>query len=178
MSCFHNKTVIEIQISKNYKYVKQSVRESKIYSFSPPRISQKCSFLVKPHTKKVRFDDHVVIHEYDTYIPCMQETLDSWRECKKQHLQDSYLANHGTLDGFDFNRECIISDNEDEKLDHLLRREEGYPDEDKDEDEDEDVDVNEDEDVDDEDANEDEDDDEEYKDEDDDDCLIIFWSQK
>jgi len=64
--------------------------------------------------RHVQFAEQVVIYEYETYCPCMQEILANWQECKRIHLQNIYILNHGSLNNFDFDQECKREDASDE----------------------------------------------------------------
>ena len=77
--------------------------------------------LFEPIKKVVHFSDQVTVYEYETVTPCLQEYFVNCAESKRIHLQQNYLAKHGTLVGFDFDKECYLSDMEDlmfiEKID-------------------------------------------------------------
>lgn len=51
--------------------------------------------------KSVSFSEDVEVYEYEKIIPCLQEYLYGWEECKKEHLQNQYLLRYRTLNGFD-----------------------------------------------------------------------------
>jgi hypothetical protein len=77
--------------------------------------------MIEPVKKMVHFSDQVTVYEYETVTPCLQEYFVNCAESKRIHLQQNYLAKHGTLVGFDFDKECYLSDMEDlmfiEKID-------------------------------------------------------------
>jgi hypothetical protein len=64
-------------------------------------------------TRKVKFADYDMVYEYVTFVPCLQDTLAQWQNCKVTHLQTIYCSIHGTLNGFDFEKACRSSDEED-----------------------------------------------------------------
>jgi len=74
--------------------------------------------------KTVHFNSHVVVHEYYLVIPCLQEYLYWWDQGKKEFLMISYQKTHGTLVGFDLEKALQISQQEDELLDEILKKEE------------------------------------------------------
>jgi len=63
--------------------------------------------------KSVRFNDHVDVYTYFLYQPCWQEFVALWNECKRFHLQNEYKRKHGSLYGFDYDYECLLSDRAD-----------------------------------------------------------------
>jgi hypothetical protein len=65
--------------------------------------------------KKVQFDPNVITYEYYQEIPCLQEHLENWNQCKKLHLQREYLDKNGTLEGFDYLTEYALSEQENEQ---------------------------------------------------------------
>jgi|UniRef100_A0A6C0BL04 hypothetical protein len=71
-----------------------------------------------PHSHQphhVHFSEEIVIYQYEETIPCLQETLHDWEECKQHHLQQVYQHLHGNLIGFDFATQCVLADQEDSK---------------------------------------------------------------
>lgn len=69
--------------------------------------------------RHVHFNDNIITYHYEETIPCLQETMHTWEECKRHHLQQVYQQVHGNLVGFDFDKECLISDQEDSKYESL-----------------------------------------------------------
>lgn len=121
MSFFYSRTCVRISVNRKQRHLGQ-------YAYAPPHCAcppPQCAcapplsswikdlrFLDQP-TKHVRFDDHLIIHEYETENICLQEYLEQWRQCKLIHLQNTYYQKYGTLIGFNFDKECRLSDKED-----------------------------------------------------------------
>jgi hypothetical protein len=75
---------------------------------------------MKNSNKKVRFNDNIIIHEYEVIEPCLQYYYAMYEECKIKYLQDNYILKFGTLNGFDLIKELKLCEQEDRDEEYLL----------------------------------------------------------
>lgn len=119
---YYKASVVQFNIDRKHKYIYQSIglyRPTIAHQYVQTSviIEKICDVRLQAPLKvkkKVSFDDHVVVYEYETVIPCLQEAIANWNESKRIHLQSEYLRKYGTLDGFNYDKECAMSDQIDE----------------------------------------------------------------
>ena len=134
MAFFYNVNVIQINNNRKHRYpIPLSVSVIIPLGTSPtppssPRSSPRHVRLVPQHsisepprnTKKVSFDDRVIIYQYETFIPCLQEYYFNYQECKKQQLTQKYVMEHGTLEGFDLAKAIKLAEQADQEEENKL----------------------------------------------------------
>lgn len=66
--------------------------------------------------KHVSFSQSIQIYYISTDIPCIQEYLENYKECKKQFLKNMYLQKYGNTNNFNYEKELEKHNKEEKKL--------------------------------------------------------------
>jgi hypothetical protein len=73
--------------------------------------------------KHVSFSQTTQIYYVSTDIPCIQEYLENYKECKKQFLKAMYLQKYGNMNNFNYEKELEKHNKDEKKIEQEVDKE-------------------------------------------------------